>query len=82
MQERRKVKQIVLFSFLLDLKIFERHLNLYAKHRTFQNILGNVQIVYRFFGNQNKAKTKTKNKNRKQIKQKNKATLGYNGYDT
>jgi ABC-type proline/glycine betaine transport system ATPase subunit len=46
--------------------------------------LGNLQIVYRFFGNQNKAKTKTKtkNKNRKQIKQNNKATLGYNGYNT
>ena len=84
MQERRKGKQIVLFSFFLDLKIFERHLNLYTKHRTFQNLLGNVQIVYRFFGNQNKAKTKTKtkNKNRKQIKQNNKATLGYNGYNT
>jgi hypothetical protein len=46
--------------------------------------LGYLQIVYRFFGNQNKAKTKTKtkNKNRKQIKQKNKAALGYNGYNT
>ena len=72
MQERRKGKHIVLFSFFLDLKIFERHLNLYTNHRTFQKLLGYLQIVYRFFGNQNKAKTKTKTKNKKQKQKANK----------